>query len=167
MAHCAAVLAVSTTCRGVELKNLRWRDVELGNRVVSIRRSKTDAGQRSIPLNADALSALVRLSGRAQAPGCSEPEYYVFPACENGNIDPTTPQKSWRSAWRSLTSKAGMKGYRFHDLRHQAITELAEGRASDATIMTVAGHLDRQMRNTIATLAWTPNDPHSENWRVG
>ena len=37
------------------------------------------------------------------------------------------------------------RGFRFHDLRHQAITELAEAGASDATIMAVAGHLDRAM----------------------
>jgi hypothetical protein len=34
---------------------------------------------------------------------------------------------------------------RFHDLRHHAITELAESRASDATIMAIAGHVSRQM----------------------
>ena len=32
VAHCAAVLAVSTTCRGVEIRNLRWRDVDLFSR---------------------------------------------------------------------------------------------------------------------------------------
>ena len=30
------------------------------------------------------------------------------------------------------------RGFRFHDLRHQAITEMAEAGASDATIMAVA-----------------------------
>ena len=34
---------------------------------------------------------------------------------------------------------------RFHDLRHQAITELSEGQASDETIMSIAGHIDRRM----------------------
>ena len=34
---------------------------------------------------------------------------------------------------------------RFHDLRHHAITELAESQASDATIMAIAGHVSRQM----------------------
>jgi integrase len=76
--HCAAVLAVSTTCRGVELRNLRWRDVDLFNRVATIRRSKTAAGHRTIPLNGDALAALVRLLERARALGSSEPEHYVF-----------------------------------------------------------------------------------------
>lgn len=37
VAHCAAVLAVSTTCRGVEIKHLRWRDVDLFSSVLDIR----------------------------------------------------------------------------------------------------------------------------------
>ena len=36
-------------------------------------------------------------------------------------------------------------GFRFHDLRHQAITELAESRASDQTIMGIAGHVSKKM----------------------
>ena len=36
-------------------------------------------------------------------------------------------------------------GFRFHDLRHQAITELSEGGASDQTIMSIAGHVSRKM----------------------
>ena len=38
-----------------------------------------------------------------------------------------------------------MKGFRFHDLRHQAITELAEAGTSDATLQALAGHLSRKM----------------------
>ena len=36
-------------------------------------------------------------------------------------------------------------GFRFHDLRHQAMTELSEGGASDATIMGIAGHVLKKM----------------------
>lgn len=176
VAHCAAVLAVSTTCRGVEIKNLRWQDVDLFNRVATIRRSKTAAGHRTIPLNGDAMAALARLLERAQALGSSEPEHYVFPACEERIIDPSRPQKSWRTAWRKLVREtarrvgreaahqalesgkglrgaiaawkraaAPIRGLRFHDLRHQAITEMAEAGASDATLMAVAGHMSRRM----------------------
>jgi len=35
--YCAAVLAVSTTCRGIELKHLRWSDVDLFDRTMTIR----------------------------------------------------------------------------------------------------------------------------------
>jgi integrase len=176
--YCAAVLAVSTTCRGIELKHLRWRDVDLFSRTMMIRRSKTQAGHRTIPLNADALTALGRLRKQADALGFGAPEHFVFPACERQRFDPTRPQKTWRTAWRSLideaakqagekaakrAAKAGTdtelartsairafvteKGarLRFHDLRHQAITELAENGASDATVMALAGHMSREM----------------------
>jgi len=173
VAHCAAVLAVSTTCRGVELKRLRWNDVDLFNRVLNVRRSKRESGHRDIPLNADAVAALARPWERAQAHHATNPEHFVFPACENEHVDPAKPQKSWRTAWRSLVKetakvagneatklaeKAGrdveearkrasepFEKFRFHDLRHQAITEMAGAGASDATIMAVAGHLDRAM----------------------
>jgi hypothetical protein len=36
-------------------------------------------------------------------------------------------------------------GFRFHDLRQQAITELAESKAGDCTIMSIAGHVSRKM----------------------
>ena len=173
VAHCAAVLAVSTTCRGVELKNLRWKDVDLFDRKISIRRSKRETGHRTIPLNAEATNALGRLLSRAESNGSMASDNYVFPACENGIFDATRPQKTWRTAWRSLVKEAAkqagleasqraiesggdaalayskataqFKGLRFHDLRHQAITELAENGAPDATIMALAGHLSRAM----------------------
>jgi len=58
---------------------------------------------------------------------------------------PNKSLKSWRSAWRTLTKKAGLSGFRFHDLRHSAITQLAESGASDSTIMAIAGHVSRRM----------------------
>jgi hypothetical protein len=66
------------------------------------------------------------VKGKAQKAAGTEPDHCVFPACENGKIDPATPQKRWRSAWRSLRKAAGLKDLRFHDLSHHAITELAE-----------------------------------------
>ena len=34
---------------------------------------------------------------------------------------------------------------RFHDLRHTCITKLAEGQASEQTLMSISGHLSRKM----------------------
>ena len=144
-ARAAMVLALNTTMRACEIKSLRWFDVDFLASTVTIRKSKTEAGQRMIPLNDDALNVVRALYGRASALGCTLPDHYVFPACENGHIDPTAPQKSWRSAWRSLRKAAGIPALRFHDLRHHAITELAESQASDQTIMAIAGHVSRQM----------------------
>jgi integrase len=178
VAYCAAVLAANTTCRGIELKHLRWCDVDLMEREIVIRRSKTQAGHRTIPINASAMAALARLRRRDEALSSCGPEDYVFPACERNKIDPRTPQKTWRTAWRSLVEETALQAsekaakeaekadldlemerkkarrpfiaddgtrLRFHDLRHQAITELSEAGASDATMMALAGHMSREM----------------------
>jgi hypothetical protein len=105
VAHCAAVLAVSTTCRGVEIKNLRWQDVDLFGRVATIRRSKTAAGHRNIPLNGDAMAALARLLERAQALGSNEPEHYVFPAARCGLLIPRVHRRVGARHGESLCEK--------------------------------------------------------------
>jgi hypothetical protein len=41
--------------------------------------------------------------------------------------------------------KSPLHGLRFHDLRHYAVTELAESLASDQTIMAIEGHVSPRM----------------------
>jgi len=60
-------------------------------------------------------------------------------------FDPTTPMKTWRTAWRKLTRAAGLPGFRFHDLRHHCITRLAEAGTPDQTLMAIAGHISQDM----------------------
>ena len=96
-------------------------------------------------MNADALRLVIAMHRRAQKLGEVQPDHYLFFACERGSIDPSRPQKSWRTAWRNLTKAAGLKGLRFHDVRHHAITELAESQTNDATIMSIAGHVSKKM----------------------
>jgi integrase len=158
-AYLAAVLCLNTTARGCELKGLQWSDVDLFTKTLTIRRSKTAAGERVVPLTDVATSALARLRRRAQGFGPVEPRHYVFAAFvpkftfsgktvidyNVTGFDPARHLNSWRSAWRTLTRKAGLPGFRFHDLRHCAITQLAENGASDSTIMAIAGHVSRRM----------------------
>ena len=158
-AYLAAILCLNTTARGCELKALQWSDVDLFARTLTIRTSKTAAGERVVPLTDVAASALARLRRRAESFGPVESSHYIFAAFVpkftfSGKkvigynvtaFDPTTHVKSWRSAWRTLTKKAGLPGFRFHDLRHCAITQLAEGGTSDSTIMAIAGHVSRRM----------------------
>jgi len=176
-AYLASVLALNTTMRGCEIKQLRWRDIDLMDQSLTIRRSKTLAGERVIPLNASAYNAILRLRERAQKLFGSDlqPDWYVFPSSEGySKPDPTKPMSGWRSAWRTFTRavecpkcgklqnpskicsnvecqadieklKSSTSGLRFHDLRHHAITELAESQASDRTIMSIAGHVSQRM----------------------
>jgi integrase len=170
----AASLALNTTMRGCEIKQLCWRDIDMIERTLAVRKSKTEAGERMIPLNADAWDVVVALYRRSQAFGATQARHYLFPTCETAQVDPTQPQKSWRTSWRHLTRvvscpvckrlqnpadecsddtcgtpikglKSPLAGLRFHDLRHHAITELAESQASDSTVMSIAGHVSPKM----------------------
>ena len=42
----------------------------------------------------DAFAAVLQLQGQAQQQGYDHPNHYVFPACENGNVDPFRHQKT-------------------------------------------------------------------------
>jgi integrase len=133
--------------RGCEIKGLQWKQVDLFKKLLTIQRhsTKTNAGARVIPLNQAAFTILVKRRKEAELLGHVLAEHYVFCACENGRIDPAKPMKSWRSAWSGLRKKAGLPGIRFHDLRHQAITEMCEKGLPDMTIMQIAGHVSAEM----------------------
>ena len=117
------------------------------------------SGERTGPLTDVSCSVLARLRTRAESFGSVELSHYGFAAFvpkftfsgkkvigyNVTEFDPTKHVNSWRSAWRTLTKKAGLPGFRFHDLRHCAITQLAESGASDSTIMAIAGHVSRRM----------------------
>lgn len=44
-----------------------------------------------------------------------------------------------------MRDAAGLPGLRFHDLRHTAITELAEMRVPDSVLKSIAGHITQRM----------------------
>jgi integrase len=69
---------------------------------------------------------------------------FAFGHPDAERIDPSRPVRSWRSAWRRALKDAGLR-IRFHDLRHTCITKLAEGQASEQTLVSIAGHLSRKM----------------------
>lgn len=140
--HTATVLALNTAMRKDEIRLLRWSQIDFAKRTLTVGRSKTEAGAgRLIPLNASAFEALVRWASRFPS---AELEQYVFPWCENRQIDATRPTKGWRTAWRHALKRAGFH-CRFHDLRVTCITKLAESQVSDMTIMAIAGHVSKRM----------------------
>lgn len=157
-AYYAAVLATHTSCRSKELRELRLVDVNLMDRTITVRRSTTkmNAGCRIIPLDATATKAAARLIERAQMLGSRDPSHYLFPFCRfrqtkldtssvQTGYDVTRPTTGWRSAWESLREKAGLSALRFHDLRHHCITKLAESGVPDHVIVSIAGHVSKEM----------------------
>jgi len=143
--YCAAIVAANTSMRPVEVKHLRRCDVDLVKKLLHVRRSKNESSHRVIPLNTSALNALARMFERADMLGHTEPEHYLWPACQWGRFDAMKPMLKWDTAWRALRDAAGLQRLRFHDLRHTAITELAEMGVADHVLESITGHLSRRM----------------------
>ena len=141
--HTATLLALNTTMSKKEVRTLRWNQVYFEERTLVVGKSKNAARTgRIIPLNPAALAALVEWARRFPS---VKTEHYVFPGCESRHIDSTQPTKGRRTAWRNALKRSGVL-CRFHDLRHNSITKLAEGpKSSEQTIMAIAGHLSRRM----------------------
>ena len=141
------VKALLLTCmRCGELTRTRWAQVNFTQRVITVGKAKTDAGTgRQIPMNAELLEVMTdHAKWFTERFGETLPEHFLFPAGECWPNDPTQPSKRFKTAWGNLREKAKVR-CRIHDLRHTAITKLAESGASDSTIMALAGHLSRAM----------------------
>ena len=77
-AYVAATLAFYCGLRACEIKGLRWQDVDLANRLLHVRRSKTPAGWRSPTLNVTCLRVLQELHDRAATFGFTQPGHASF-----------------------------------------------------------------------------------------
>lgn len=158
VAYHATILENETGMRGVEVRNLQMKRIDLMGRELRLQRSKTKGGVRTIPLSDDALESAKELLVRAEKLGANQPEHYLIPAPvkaviegKNGIVvrvrryDPARPTKGWRTAWRKLTEKAGLKGLRGHDLRHNWVTSHAEIGTPQSVLEAQAGHLSKRM----------------------
>jgi integrase len=129
-----------------ELVALRWEQVDLTARRLTVGASKTDAGaERSIPLNDRDFSALSLWSDRFPK---RKPEHFVFPTEKYGQVgakrdgvydtDPTSALTALREGWERARARAGVT-CRWHDLRHTFCTRLLEGAVSFPMLAAIMG----------------------------
>jgi len=155
--HTLVVLALSTGARHGELINLRWSDVDLQRRVITLHDTKNKE-RRLLPL---AHYALQLMEAHSKVRNITSD--FVFPS-------PSNPQRSWdsRSAWEAALKRANIDNFRFHDLRHSCASYLAMNGASLAEIAEVLGHKTLQMVKRYAHLseAHTAKVVQSMNERI-
>jgi integrase len=103
------------------------------------------ASRRVIPLNNELFLLLKHHADWFESKfGECPPDYYLFPYGVSQPKDPTRPTLSIKKAWGEMRKRSGVH-CRIHDLRHTAITRLAETGVSDATLMAIVGHMSRRM----------------------
>jgi integrase len=144
----SVVLALNTAMRYSELRLVRWANVNLTTRNLTVGRSKTQSGAgRAIPLNERAYAILSFWAGLFPA---RLPEHYVFPterygakgdgfktACTH-TTDPSKPIGRWKKSWESAKKLAGVS-CRFHDLRHTACTRMLEAGIPFSVVASIMG----------------------------
>jgi integrase len=137
-----ARFAVHTGLRRANVTGLRWSDVDLRRRHVTVA-GREAKGKRGIavPLDADAMAVLEECRGH-------HPTYvFVF---EGQPVE----QVSTR-AWREATKAAGIPGFRFHDLRHTWASWHVQRGTSLAELQALGGWRSLAMVQRYAHLSST------------
>jgi integrase len=149
------VEAATTGMRQGELLGLKWRDVELENAKVSVRRTLTKSGgrlllgetktkksRRTIQLPEAAVHALrehlARQVESMQRLGDLYRDDGLVFASEVGTlVNPTNLRKR---SFASLLKRAGLAHIRFHDLRHTCATLLLSRNVHSKYVQELLGH---------------------------
>jgi len=114
-------LALETAMRRSELLGLRWEHIDIVRRTIFLQLTKNGTS-RTVPLSTHAIYILTEM-----------------PRNIDGRVFPVTHEVV-SQAFNRARKQAGVKNIRFHDLRHMAITKLAEKLPNLIELSAVSGH---------------------------
>lgn len=124
-------VAINTGMRRGELMALTWNDLDISNRHIYIRHSKSGKG-RVIPMNQAVLEVVLSLKKSSDRPN-------VF-------------SSNHREAYVAALKRAEIKDATFHTLRHTAASHLAQAGVNLYTISKILGHSTTEMTARYAHL---------------
>ncbi|WP_193174912.1 integrase [Oricola nitratireducens] len=122
------IFAIETGMRRGEILDLKWDQVDLRRRCVTILESK-NGYSRTIPLTPTAVALLHSCRG---GPGGNEK---VFPVTAN----------ALKMAWGRMLVGTGINDLHFHDLRHEAISRFFEIGLTVPEVASISGHRNSAM----------------------
>jgi integrase len=138
-------IAVNTSCGPKEVFGLQLKDLNLESELprIQVNGTKNKGRIRPIPLEPDALDAVLEALDRAQKLGSVAPSHYLFPFRQkDGSHDPSRPMTTIKTAWRKLRQAAKLPHLRAYDMRHTFVTRALEnGDISEKTIEDMVGHI--------------------------
>jgi len=114
-------LALETAMRRSELLGLRWEHIDLERRTIFLQLTKNGTS-RTVPLSTHAIQILTDM-----------------PRNLDGRVFPVTHEVV-SQAFNRARRQARVQDVRFHDLRHMAITRLAEKLPNLIELSAVSGH---------------------------
>ncbi|BBN58870.1 tyrosine-type recombinase/integrase [Hydrogenovibrio marinus] len=136
------LLAMNTGMRRGEILSLKWKNVDLDRKVLTITTENSKSKKlRHIPLNTKAYDALT--DWKAQNPNSE----FVFES------EPGIPFKDVKKRFEALLKKAEIENFRFHDFRHHFASKLVMLGVDLNTVRELLGHSDLKMTLRYAHLA--------------
>jgi integrase len=132
--YAMTVMAMNTGCRSGELLGMDWQDIDF-KRGTALLTDTKNGESRTIPINDNVIQVLKELRGDGRIGK-------IFPPPEGA-----TKYKYYVS-FKVAMDEAGIKNFKFHDLRHHAASMLAIDHVPIAEIAHLLGHktLDMAMR---------------------
>lgn len=118
--------ALHSGMRRGEILSLQWANTNFEKKLAYLPLTKNGA-DREVPLTPEALGVLYNQLGS----GYERP----FPISEN----------AFRLAWTRLKHRSGIKDFKFHDFRHEAISRFFELGLSPPEVALISGHKDPRM----------------------
>ncbi|RDH84504.1 MAG: hypothetical protein DIZ80_03220 [endosymbiont of Galathealinum brachiosum] len=136
------LLTINTGLRRGEMFDLKWTDINLDTKTLTIHGKTAKSGQtRHIPLNHEVIKTLTQWKIHA-----SDNEL-IFPN-KKGNRFHTI-----KRSWASIIKSAGITGFRWHDLRHDFASKLVMAGVPLNTVRELLGHTDLKTTLRYAHLA--------------
>jgi integrase len=145
------VLTLAATCglRRGEIFALRWADVDFEAGTIHVHASnygaqvsettKSEAGERFVPLFASARTTLAETKLRSSFTRDAD---FVFATAVGTPLD---PGNFVRREFKPALARAGLREFRFHDLRHFAVSALIAEGADIKLLQAIAGHASATM----------------------
>lgn len=126
--YCAVILALATGCRYSNIRYLRWEDVDFDRWAFHLAKTK-NGDARTVPIVGEAQAVV-----QAQYDRDPTGKGWVFKGGrDDAPADLVAP-------WQRVRAAAGLKDFRFHDLRHSVGSYLTMNGASLVEVAEALGH---------------------------
>ena len=119
-------LALATAMRRGELFSLTWDQIDFTRRTARLPLTKNGTA-RTVPLSTVAITAL-----------------HQIPKTDDARVFPLV-STTFDTSFKRAVARAGLRNLRFHDLRHTAITRMAEKLPNVIELAAVSGHRSLRM----------------------
>ena len=132
-------VAMETGMRSSEIVSLRRTQVDLKRRVVRLLETKNTT-PRTVPLSVAATKLFEQALANPIRPIDTDLVFFGEPG-KDGKRRPY----NFNKVWLEIKRNAGCSDFRFHDLRHEAVSRFVEGGLSDQEVSAISGHKSMQM----------------------